>query len=506
MYKIFLTFLFVSAFQLCHAQSNWQHSYELIEGEGNDDGARGVIADSTGVYIVNHTVCDGNQTICMGIIKLSPENGEVIFKKKYTFPPPVTVMGLLNERCFIKTKDGNYLVAGVVYVDYIKTAFLMKFDQEGDSLWMKTYEAEGKGYPETIVENANGDIFLHSLAYDVTGDLSIVDIAKLDSEGNVIWSQQHDFLDVMTNPVTGGIALLDSGEIMFYFSGNADFYRKIYMAKFDALGNLLWVEHMYEEDSTHPGEVIEKLPDGNFITAFMVDTFSFGPIDITAIPLIVKFDEEGNVLWEFRPPVIGRIAMQALAVTKEGDILVTGHFWNPDYFNENLQGWIAKITTEGELLWQRGYYIEQDPPPFYVIWDVTECPDGSLVAAGTTEDAATSNYDVWVIKLDSEGCFDPNNCDTYNNVVVGTYEIPEEETFQLNIFPNPVTDKQFQIETTHHLTNTEVRIYNPLGQLLSTEKWESKQQVFTLPYNGLFYVSIFSEGKIIKTKTVVAVE
>lgn len=502
MFKNILFVVFFFSLTFLSAQTPiWQQSYELEPGLENDDDSRGVISDSTGIYLITQTWCE--ESPCVGIIKLNPEDGEVIFRKKYTYIPPVTSMFSGVERCLIKTMDGNYLLAGILYIDYEQSLFLLKFDTNGDSIWFKSYVGESKDVPNAIIESPEGDLFLHSDGFNNDG-ITEIDITKLDSEGNIIWEKQHDFSDIMFNPAHGGIALTEDQEIMLYFSGYAieptDNSRYAHLAKFDEEGNLLWVDRLYQEQFLY-GEVLKRLPDGNFAGSVMIDSFIAEPISINNLPMITKFDKDGNILWEFIPPSIGRQYLLSMSVTGDGSILAYGKMWNPENFPENYQGWIAKISSDGELLWQRGYFLDEMPAAFFEFRDVDECPDGSLVAVGTTEVVETSNYNAWVVKLDSEGCFDADDCTGYNNLIVGTEEVPTIDIKKVEFFPNPTTTS-LTILSNDINKHRSVQIIDVFGKtIINIELAPNQDKIdISLLSSGCYFVKIdnYPAVKIIK--------
>ena len=250
-YILFIVLLF-SSLHLYAQTITWQQSYELIPGAENDDESRGILVDSTGIYLVTRSYCgDNNNKPCVGIIKLEAESGDVIFKKNYTYIPPTDPLFAGNSRCLIKSLDNNFLLAGTLYLGNDQSTFIMKFDQNGDSLWFKTYQGEGLKLAQALIESLEGDLFFYSGGIGSQNN-SLAGITKLDNEGNIIWTQQHDFTDVMFNPTGGCIALTEDQEILLYFSGYAieptDNSRYAHLAKFDQMGNLLWVDRLYRED------------------------------------------------------------------------------------------------------------------------------------------------------------------------------------------------------------------------------------------------------------------
>lgn len=98
------------------------------------------------------------------------------------------------------TKDGHVLISG----EYSKwngysddKAFLLKTDQKGNVIWLKTYDSLHHVAPyhyinyQKVLELKDGSIFLAGRTNSQTGENDLIIFTKTDAQGNLIWSRLY---------------------------------------------------------------------------------------------------------------------------------------------------------------------------------------------------------------------------------------------------------------------------------------------------------------------------
>lgn len=89
-----------------------------------------------------------------------------------------------------------------------------------------------------------------------------------------------------------------------------------------------------------------------------------------------------------------------------------------------------KANTDGEMLWEQVYYYDFDGPNY--IYHQIGTADSGFVGVGATSGTGTVQ-DIWVLKLDSEGCL-------VENCTVALDEPKEKEPVEeLTFVPNPAS-------------------------------------------------------------------
>jgi hypothetical protein len=209
--------------------------------------------------------------------------------------------------------NGNNYVAGSISGDFTGSGypgssdiFLAKYDTFGNQLWMKQFGTNVLDTGNGLALDTNGNSYITGTTsgdIDGTGNLGGPDIflAKYDANGNQLWVVQTGSADFDSS---NGVTVDTNGNI--YISGHT--YGDIegsgnvgsldvFLAKYDASGNRLWITQvgtsLYEE-----GHDISVDTNGNsYITGR-----TFGKFDITGYVgdddvFILKFDASGNQIW-----------------------------------------------------------------------------------------------------------------------------------------------------------------------------------------------------------------
>ena len=130
-------------------------------------------------------------------------------------------------------------------------AFLAKFDAQGNQLWLKQLGAARDDSAQAIATDLFGNVFISGRT---SGDLdgqskggSDAFLVKFDAQGNQLWLKQ---LGSATEDQSFGIATDSMGNIFISgrTSGDLDGQSKggsdAFLAKFDAQGNQLWLEQL----------------------------------------------------------------------------------------------------------------------------------------------------------------------------------------------------------------------------------------------------------------------
>ena len=156
----------------------------------DSDGNREWVIDSDfGINSMCNTT-DGNiilggaQNLNIGLRKID-EEGNTIWTQVFPIDDDYSIC-----KSIIQTQDGGYTLTG--YLDYenrqVADIIAMKTDDNGDSLWTRTFD--GYGFWDTgksVTEDSNGNIMVAGeiLNPNTTGFLWF-----LDNEGNTIWTEE----------------------------------------------------------------------------------------------------------------------------------------------------------------------------------------------------------------------------------------------------------------------------------------------------------------------------
>jgi hypothetical protein len=182
--------------------------------------------------------------------------------------------------------------------------FLRKYDAAGSLLWSRTIVPDGSGGGSAVTIDRLGNVFVTG---GTTGDLGGINsgsfdafLTKFDINGNLQWTRQ---LGSPGNDQATGVSGDGLGNV--YISGITDSDLAApnaggfdaFLAKYDALGNLLW-KRQYGAEGTDGAGGISADPFGNiYVSGGSPGHAMPGPTVGTGGIFLSKFDPSGNRLW-----------------------------------------------------------------------------------------------------------------------------------------------------------------------------------------------------------------
>jgi hypothetical protein len=156
------------------------------------------------------------------------------------------------------------------------------------------------------------------------------------------------------------------------FTNNVDTTQRMFLAKYDANGNVLWA--IRSDEPPHNANVYSVTcavdANGNcFVSGYFEgDTLFLGPYTIIYPNTIflAKYDTNGNILWAKSAGKSGTTELNSVAVDVSGNAYVTGWF-NTDtikfgsinLINKSLGSpmqiniFVVKYDTDGNILWAK---------------------------------------------------------------------------------------------------------------------------------------------------------
>ncbi|NQY09148.1 MAG: T9SS type A sorting domain-containing protein [Flavobacteriales bacterium] len=205
---------------------------------------------------------------------------------------------------------------------YGNDILLLKFDKDGNEIWVKTFGGPGNDdrvYDLTV--GNDGSIYLtgnfsDTLAFSSSVELTTTAdndydafIVKLDSDGNAIWAESIGYED---GDKGAGIATDADNNVLVtgYYSnklfttagdltsaGSSD----IFLAKYDSDGTLLWINSAGGTDGDAGVEAIMDSKGNCIISGYFFNTADFGGTTINSNYkwdiFVAKYDADGNFLW-----------------------------------------------------------------------------------------------------------------------------------------------------------------------------------------------------------------
>ena len=367
------------------------------QGSGNgDDVARGVTADRIGNAIVTgsfkgRAYLDDREIISAGqtdiFIAKYGNKGDLRWVKRFGAEGRDYAFDIVDA-----DRQGNSFVTGLftnnVNFDRFTLRsvgsgdiFTAKIDPSGRVLWAKQAggpDLDGGNEIVTdslgnalIIANTYGTVKVENIVLNHQGKQDVF-VAKYDSNGNLLWAKQ------IAGPGEErgrGIAaderdnVLTTGE----FTGSLSFgsenvesvsdLRDIFLAKYDASGNLLWAKSFGSTGEDY-GRGIGTDAAGNiYFSGVFTGSVKFGNKTLNSIGgskdiFLAKTDASGNVLWVRQMGGSGADEGCEIEVDEAGNSYISGEFPDSVTIESTVlesagfrDMFIAKYNPQGKLIW-----------------------------------------------------------------------------------------------------------------------------------------------------------
>ncbi|MBT9130554.1 MAG: hypothetical protein DDT41_00840 [candidate division WS2 bacterium] len=360
----------------------WQKTYG---GKGGDS-ASSIQQTTDGGYIVAGTTDSfGAGSSDIYLLKLDPQ-GKVIWEKTYGGK------GGDSASSIQQTTDGGYIVAG--YTSPLRSGgdiYILKLDSQGGVIWEKTYGGEGGGVVHSIQQTLDGGYIVAGETLSFRTRVNIY-LLKLDSQGGVIWEKTYggegdDRAYSIQQTSDGGYIVAG-----YTWPLGGGIRTDIYLLKLDSQGKVIW-EKTYGGKYDDVAHSIQQTQDGGYIVAGYTSPLGSGG-DI----YLLKLDSQGKVIWEKTYGGEADEWAYSIQQTLDGGYIVAGFKFI--YFGVSKKDvYLLKLDSQGKVIWEKTYGGKYDD----VAYSIRQTLDGGYIVAGYTDSFGVGGYDVYLLKLDSQG-------------------------------------------------------------------------------------------------------
>lgn len=258
-----------------------------------------------------------------------------------------------------------------------------------------TWGGDGSDVSEGVATAADSTSYLvgitDSFARDPFGNPSPrIFLVKFAPDGSLVWQRIWNGTTVRGLGRTG--VALGAGDSVYVTGVSTNNGNDAVLLKFDVNGNLLW-ERIWGGPASDQSLAVAATPDGS---AYIAGTAtSFGPSSSGLF--VVKFDSLGNLVWQ---RISDGAEGNAVAVGFDGSVYAAGTTPRNQIGNFDLL--VLKITSGGDLIWQRTYASGEVVDPR---GGMTVASDGSVYLAGAIQTVKANRADIaaLIVKLSTNG-------------------------------------------------------------------------------------------------------
>ena len=266
------------------------------------------------------------------------------------------------------TLDGGFIFLGysrskkIPGQDYQadKDFYVVKLNSNGEIQWQKMYGGSNDEVGRVVIQTSDENYILigRSMSDDIDGVTSKGKtdgfVIKIDKSGNIIWQKLYggtlyDYLnDGIQTPDGGFIFLGESSSTNISgtnHSGSVDFY----VLKTDSQGNIKW-QKMYGRENGDSGWGIASAGSNTYVLVGTRD-LAMRTNDYDGDGWVIKINSSGNVLWERAYGGSWFDGLSGIIRTKDDEFLLEGITRSDDIpgtrHNGDLDYMIVKIDMNG---------------------------------------------------------------------------------------------------------------------------------------------------------------
>lgn len=327
----------------------------LVGGQGSDSFYGTELTSDGGTISVGYTeggeilpASNGKQDF---LITKTNKNGEIEWTKNY---------GNTNNDVLYdikETSDGGYITYGRVNgtgyfgnTNNQSKGIFLKLDNKGNIEWYKTYGLSKNSVIYDAILTGNNEYILvgythGTLSNEIQTGLYSSFIIKIDKQGNTIWekvisgSNNKSILRRVEKTSDGNfiaVGYMENNTLFPNIEGKYDGA----IIKFDNEGNVIWTNSYGQVSSEEYFLDIIETSDKGFVTSGINIT--------TGLGIIVKYDKNGNQEWHIESNDYGMEELYSIIEVQDGYIL-----------SGNTKGFeiegivLKKINKNGQLIWNK---------------------------------------------------------------------------------------------------------------------------------------------------------
>lgn len=249
-------------------------------------------------------------------------------------------------------------------------------------------------------------------------------VTRLNATGTVVWEHIYGdstatcYITSIRQTADGGYIALGSVTGFAGFAQDCHGSYDLLVMKLDASGAVQWHRSFGGSDNESPG-AIRQTPDGGYIVAGCTasndgdvpDHHHFDANNPWSDLWLVRLDASGHILWQNTYGGSSEENAAQVEVLQDGSYIVCGNTSSNDgdvsgNHSISTDGWVAKISSTGALLWQQCF----GGPGEERLFDIIPTADNGFIAAGynSADGGHVSGfhggyYDGWVVKMNSTG-------------------------------------------------------------------------------------------------------
>ncbi len=249
----------------------------------------------------------------------------------------------------IQTSDGGYLVAGLTdsWGAGSKDIYLIKTNDYGDTTWTKHYGGYNWDSPVAVLEGTDGFYYLSGKTSSEGNGASDVFLMRVSSLGDSVWLKTYGGTED-----DGGYDLIQCNDGGFMIVGNsmsfASGFDAMYAIKTDVNGDTLWTK-IYEKEFMNGAYSVIQTSENGFMIAGSTGPDAPSTFDC----YVVRTNSMGDTLWTKSYGGTSYDVLTCICKLTDGNYLLSGT--TASFGAGGYDMYLIKIDTNGEVIWEKTY-------------------------------------------------------------------------------------------------------------------------------------------------------
>jgi uncharacterized delta-60 repeat protein len=291
-----------------------------------------------------------------------------------------------------QTTDGGYIVGG--YTDYgsgDKYFYLVKTNSGGDLMWQKTFGGSSADGGYSVQQTLDGGYIIAGYTY-YSDSYYDVYLIKTNSDGDPIWQK----ILVRQHYYDTAHSVQQTSDGGYVITGHtasyAGGYADVYLIKTNSDGDLMW-EKTFGGSNEDRGYSVQQTSDGGYIIAGYTNSYGAGGRNV----YFIKTNSDGDLMWEKTFGGSGFNQGNSVQQTSDGGYIIAG--------NRDLNGsgdydvYLVKTNSDGDLQWEKTF----GGSDYDCGNSVQQTSDSGYIIAGYTNVFGSGYDDVYLVKTNSDG-------------------------------------------------------------------------------------------------------
>ncbi len=275
--------------------------------------------------------------------------------------------------------------------------WLLRFNENGDTIWTKTLGTDFDDFPKKIIQDADGGYLILGMSKD--SDSEKVILIKTNTDGVEKWRKTFEDENFYI-----GQDIVSDGENGFLLVGSKSPVKEKpnrWLAKIDDNGKVPW-EKSYSGDQMGLCKAVKRLPVGGYVIAGQVQM----PGKKLCDSWITRLDKNCEPIWSSQISSTDvKSWPECVCCSPDSFLMMVG--WQGSCMNDinsadpifDFDLSLTRIDKNGKIVWTKNIKREGSEGGN----SVAIRPDGKFVIAGIKQTSFLGKIGPWLLVVDSNG-------------------------------------------------------------------------------------------------------